>query len=636
MAKTEGVRMHVLMSTLRIVFSYALFSTLWILFSDKILHYFVQDAEKLTIFQTYKGLFFISLTTLLLFILIKTQISQFYAMQRKIKENEQRLEYVIQGAHLGYWDWDYITNKHLVNDTWLSFLGLKREDINNDVMDWSERIHIDDREIPKRAIAKTIQDGRPYVVEFRMQHKEGHWVWIEGSGAVVERDEDTQKPLRLAGTHRDISERKTAEEKILFLALNDALTALPNRTFLKQTLEKMLEEKLPMVFLFLDLDFFKNINDIYGHSVGDRVIQEVALRFKHSLQENDFIARVGGDEFVVLVKEPLRVEDLCNTLMQSLEKPFSIVEEPFKLGVSIGLATFPKDGETFESLFKNADIAMYAAKNSGKNRFMFYNQTMTDIIFKSTMLDNEMQRAIEEDEFIVYYQPQIDFETSKVIGMEALARWMHPKKGLISPLEFIQRAEENRLMIPLGEIIFRKAIEQLKVWQESNFFTGNMAINISGVQISEPNFVDRLERIRQEVGIDASNIELEVTESFIMTNAKESIETLQKLKTLGFTISVDDFGTGYSSLSYLKILPIHKLKIDRSFVTDLPEDKDDRAIVRAIISLAKNLELEVLAEGVETQAQEEFLIENGCDSAQGYLFAKPMSSDDIELFIDKN
>ena len=634
--KREGVKMRVVISTLRIVFAYTLFSTLWILFSDKILHYFVHDAEKLTALQTYKGLFFISVTTLLLFILIKTQISQLHKMQRKIKENEQRLGHVIQGAHLGYWDWDYVTNRHHVNDTWLSFLGLKREDINENVEDWSGRIHVDDREIPRRAIAKTIQDGKPYVIEFRMQHKEGHWVWIEGSGAVVEWDEHTQKPLRLAGTHRDISERKAAEEKILFLALNDPLTELPNRTFLKQILEKMLEERTPMVFLFLDLDFFKNINDIYGHSVGDRVIQEVALRFKHSLQEGDFIARVGGDEFVILVKEPLHVEALCKALMQSLEKPFSIVEESFKLGVSIGLATFPKDGETFESLFKNADTAMYAAKNSGKNRFMFYNQTMTDMIFKSTTLDNEMQRAIEEDAFIVHYQPQVDLETTKIVGMEALARWVHPKKGLIPPFEFISRAEENRLMIPLGEIIFRKAIEQLKVWQESNLFTGSMAVNISGVQISEPNFVDRLESIRQEVGVDASKIELEVTESFIMTNAKESIETLQKLKSLGFTISIDDFGTGYSSLSYLKILPIHKLKIDRSFVKDLPEDKDDRAIVRAIISLAKNLELEVLAEGVETQAQKEFLIENWCDSAQGYLFAKPMSSDDVELFIGKN
>ncbi len=628
--------MRIVLSALRIVFTYALFSTLWILFSDSFLHYLVNDADKLSIIQTYKGLFFIGVTTLLLFILIKTQLSQLERIQRKMKENEQRLQYVIQGANLGYWDWDYVTNKHLVNDTWLSFLGLTREDIKAELEDWSSRIHNEDKQIPHEAIEKTIRDGKPYVVEFRMQHKDGHWVWIEGSGAVVERDEGTGKPLRLAGTHRDISERKSSQEKILFLAMNDPLTALPNRTYLKQALEALLEEKNPMAFLFLDLDFFKNINDIYGHSIGDRVIQEVALRFKESLQEGDFIARVGGDEFVILVKKPLHVETLCFALIQGLEKPFDIVEEAFKLGVSIGIASFPKDGETFESLFKNADTAMYAAKNSGKNRFMYYNQTMTDVIFKSTTLDNEMQRALDEDAFLLHYQPQIDLGTGEVVGVEALVRWLNPKKGLIPPFDFIPRAEENRLIIPLGDIIFKKAIEQLKKWQEREVFTGIMAINISGVQISEPHFVDRLESIRQAVGIDASKIELEVTESFIMKNAKESIATLQKLKTLGFSISVDDFGTGYSSLSYLKTLPIHKLKIDRSFVKDLPEDKDDRAIVRAIISLAKNLELEVLAEGVETAAQKEFLIENWCDSAQGYLFAKPMSSEDFEVYLHKN
>lgn len=628
--------MRVVLSTLRIVFAYAIFSTLWILFSDTLLHYLVSDANKLSTIQTYKGLFFISVTTLLLFILIKTQISQLYAMQRKIKENEQRLKYVIQGAHLGYWDWNYRTNKHLVNDTWLLFLGLERHDIQEDVTDWSERIHPDDRHIPREAIAKTLQDGKPYVIEFRMKHNKGHWVWIEGSGAVVEWDESTAEPIRLAGTHRDITERKEAEEKMLFLARNDALTKLPNRTFLKQALEGFLKKEKFIAFLFLDLDFFKNINDIYGHSVGDSVIQEVAFRFKSSLEESDFIARVGGDEFVILTKKSSHVEALCHQLIQTLEKPFTMGDATFKLGVSIGIASFPKDGENFETLFKNADTAMYAAKNSGKNRSMFYDQMMTDVIFKSTTLDNEMQKALDEDEFIVHYQPQVDLESQKIIGVEALARWLHPKKGLIPPYEFIPRAEENRLMIPLGEVIFKKAVLQLKHWQDSGIFQGKMAINVSGVQLSEPYFITRLESIRQDIGVDASMIELEVTESFIMTNAKESIETLQKLKSLGFTISIDDFGTGYSSLSYLKMLPIHKLKIDRSFVQDLPDDKDDKAIVRAIISLAKNLELDVLAEGVETKAQQEFLIENWCDSAQGYLFSKPMSSEDFELFLRKN
>lgn len=620
----------------RIVFIYFGFSLCWIFFSDAIVEFFVKDVNRLSTIQTYKGIFFVSVTSLLLLVLIRLNLLKIYTMQKKIKENEQRLKYVVQGANLGYWDWDYVTNKHLVNDTWLSFLGLRREDIKEDVTDWSELIHPDDKMMTQKTIQETIQSGKPYVMEFRMRHRDGHWVWIEGSGAVVKHYEQTGKPIRLAGTHRDISDRKYAEEKILFLALNDPLTKLPNRIFLKQELEKMLQREKEMAFLFLDLDYFKNINDIYGHSVGDRVIKEVSLRFKNSLSEGDFLSRVGGDEFVVLTKEFEHVHSLCESLIKSLEEPFDIVEDKFKLSVSIGIAMFPKDGEDFEMLFKNADTAMYAAKSSGKNRHKFYLQDMTDVIFKSTKMDNEMQRAIEQDEFVLHYQPQVDLQTGDVIGVEALVRWNDPLKGLVPPYEFIPRAEDNRLIIPLGELIFKKALNQLKQWQDNNIFNGVVAVNISGVQIGEVDFVEKLEAIRQEIGVSASKIELEVTESYIMKNAKESIATLQKLKNLGFGISVDDFGTGYSSLSYLKQLPIHKLKIDRSFIKDLPHDNEDRAISRAIIALGKSLELEVLAEGIETKEQQDFLLMNGCDRAQGYFFAKPMDADAFATFVQHN
>ena len=624
-------------SPLRIVLIYAFVATLWILFSDYVVEYFVDNVALLTVMQTYKGLFFIVITSLLLYGLIKAKILQIEMMQKKLKEREQRLEYVIQGANLGYWDWDYVTNKHVVNDTWLSFLGLTRSDIyENAIVDWSERIHPEDRMIARKAIENTIRHNKPYVIEFRMQHNDGHWVWIEGSGAVVERDEKTHTPLRLAGTHRDISDRKHAEEKMLFLALNDPLTKLPNRVYLRQELEKRLEEEKSLVFLFLDLDYFKTINDMYGHTIGDHVIQTVAQRFSDCLAKSDFIARVGGDEFVIIANEQLHVEMLCEKLVQSLEVPIEVGVEPFKLGVSMGIACYPQNGESFEELFKNADTAMYEAKSSGKNCYAFYQSSMTESILNLAHLDSELQRGIENDEFVVYFQPQVKLGTNEVIGVEVLVRWQNPQKGLVLPGEFIARSEENHSIIALGATIFRKGLQEIKRLQDQNIFKGIVAINISSIQIKDQNFIAKIEAIRQEVGISASMIELELTESCLMENSDQFNKTFEELTNLGYKISIDDFGTGYSSMSYLKQLPLNKLKIDRSFIKDLPNDKDDKAISKAIIALGKTLELEVLAEGVETEEQKAFLLENGCDSVQGYYFAKPMNAEAFEAYLRQN
>ncbi|WP_263833109.1 putative bifunctional diguanylate cyclase/phosphodiesterase [Sulfurospirillum oryzae] len=628
--------MRASMNPLRIVLIYAIFAALWIYFSDRAVGYFADNIPLFTTLSTYKGFFFILITSLLLFGLIKAKILQIEAMQKKITEHKQRLEHVIQGANLGYWDWDYVHHTHIVNDTWLSFLGLKRSDIDEKDTDWSERIHPDDQLIAKKAIENTISNNKPYVIEFRMRHRDGHWVWIEGSGAVVERD-DMGAALRLAGTHRDISDRKNSQKEMLFLALNDPLTKLPNRAYLKQELEKRLLEEQALAFIFLDLDRFKTINDMYGHTLGDKVIQAVAERFKSRLRETDFLARVGGDEFVILTNGHLHVEALCEKLVESLDIPIAVAKEHFKLSVSMGVACCPQDGKSFESLFKNADTAMYEAKKiSSKKCYAFYTFSMTERLLNISKLDNDLKDAIENDEFVIHFQPQINLQTSKLIGLEALVRWQHPTNGFMMPNNFIARAEETRLIIPLGLLIFRKALEQIKVWHKQNFFEGIVAINISSIQIEEEDFVEKIEAIRENIGVSALTIEFEVTESCFMNNPDQFAKTLKKLKNLGYKISIDDFGTGYSSLSYLKQLPLHKLKIDRSFIKDLPYDKDDQAISKAIIALGKTLELEVLAEGVETEEQKAFLIENGCDSMQGYLFAKPMSAEALEVTFRQN
>lgn len=625
--------MHFSMNPVRIVMIYALFSTIWIYFSDHAVGYFADNITVFTTLSTYKGIFFIFITSLLLYGLIKAKIVQIESMQKKLKENEERLEHVVEGAHLGYWDWDYVHHIHIVNDIWLSFLGLQRDEIDALDTDWSKRIHPDDQMIVNKAIENTINNNKPYVVEFRMSHKDGHWVWIEGSGAVVERDK-AGAPLRLAGTHRDISDRKNAQQEILFLALNDPLTKLPNRVYLKQELEKRLLNENALAFIFLDLDRFKTINDMYGHTIGDKVIQLVAERFLSCLTETDFLSRVGGDEFVILTNGQLHVEALCQKLANSLDVPIEVVAEHFKITTSMGVACFPQNGRSFESLFKNADTAMYEAKQiSSKKCYAFYAASMTERILNISRLDNDLKEAIEKDEFIICFQPEINLSTGIMTGIEALVRWTHPANGFMMPDKFIARAEETRLIIPLGLLIFKKSLEQMKAWHDRNLFKDLVvAINISSVQIEDDDFVEKIEAIRENIGVSALCIEFEVTESCFMHNPDQFAITLQKLENLGYKISIDDFGTGYSSLSYIKQLPLHKLKIDRSFIKDLPDDNDDQAIAKAIIALGKTLGLEVLAEGVETEAQKAFLIENGCDSMQGYLFSKPMSADVFEAF----
>jgi diguanylate cyclase (GGDEF)-like protein len=488
--------------------------------------------------------------------------------------------------------------------------------------------------IAQKALEQTMSDSQPYVIEFRMKHKDGHYVWIEGSGAVVARDSKDGSVLRLAGTHKDISTRKEFEKEIRFLALNDVLTRLPNRTFLKQKIEEKINKTpdLEFAFLFLYLDYFKNINDIYGHSKGDYIIQQVATRLQKALLKNDFIARVGGDEFVVLIENLDNLKSQCQLLFNSLEEPFIINNEHNKIGVSIGIALYPKDGNTLEELFKNADTAMYVAKNSGKNRYCFYHPSMTDNIYLSTKFDSELKEAIKNEEFILHYQPQIDLQTNKLIGLEALVRWQKADGEMIGPDTFIKQSEENKMIIEIGEIVMKKAFMTLKELQKEKSFQGTMAINISAVQIDDIHFISQLEKRCKDANISPSFVELEITESYIMHHPEKSIEILDELHQKGFKISIDDFGTGYSSLSYLKKLPVDKLKIDRSFIKDLPQDSEDSAITKTIITLAKNLNLEVIAEGVETQAQELFLQENGCDSVQGYFYAKPMDKARLEEY----
>lgn len=420
------------------------------------------------------------------------------------------------------------------------------------------------------------------------------------------------------------------------LARRDYLTGLPNRALLAERLEHALtladREARTLAVLFLDLDRFKHINDSMGHSVGDHLLKQVAQRLSTVVRREDTLVRMGGDEFVVLMEHFHHERDaalLADKVIQSLADPIEVNGLPVYLTTSIGISLYPRDARSAEGLISNADAAMYRAKESGRNAYQFYTPELTRIAHEQVTLVSDLKHALERQELELHYQPQVGIADGRIFGVEALLRWRHGDAGLVTPDRFIPLAEDTGLIIPIGEWVLREACSQAQHWLEAGLPLERISVNLAGPQIQRGNIVSAVERILADTGLPPGKLELEVTESFVMGQEDAAIATLRRLRRLGITIAVDDFGTGYSSLSRLKRLPIDRLKIDRSFVQDLPHDEDDTAIARAVIALGHSLGLRVIAEGVETAAQAQFLLDEGCQEAQGYYYSRPVAADAV-------
>jgi diguanylate cyclase (GGDEF)-like protein/PAS domain S-box-containing protein len=441
------------------------------------------------------------------------------------------------------------------------------------------------------------------------------------------------------GIFSDITERKQAEERVRHLAHYDALTDLPNRTLfhdrLQQALIQALRSHEQVAVMFIDLDRFKVINDTLGHCVGDLLLQAVAQRLTNCVRQGDTVCRQGGDEFVILLPTIIHAEDaalVAQKILDSVIQPYYLENHELHISSSIGISFFPNDGTSAEILMKNADVAMYRAKDLGRNNYQFYLAVMNERSFERLALETSLRRAIEHGELELYYQPLVGTNDGALIGMEALVRWHHHDLGLILPSQFIPLAEETGLIVSIGEWVLRTACTQAQAWCKQGYGQLRMSVNLSARQFRQPDFVGSVRAIIKDSGFDPHYLELEVTESMLMHNIEDNIITLNELKTMGIRIAVDDFGTGYSSLSYLKRLPIDTLKIDRSFVGEVIENRDDAAIVEAIISMAQSLMLKVIAEGVENQEQQIFLEAHRCDEMQGYYFSHPLPANQfVEL-----
>jgi len=424
------------------------------------------------------------------------------------------------------------------------------------------------------------------------------------------------------------------------LAHHDPLTNLPNRLLLKARLDQSITRasisKEILALFFIDIDNFKVINDTYGHSIGDKIINLVASRLQKNLRAEDTISRIGGDEFVIVIEnidQERSVEKIANKILDDFKEPIKLQEYLFDVTISIGISLFPNNSHDAEDLIKHADTAMYSAKNAGRNQFQFYKNEMTSEIFEKIIMKKEISDALKNGDFEVYYQAQINIKENKIVGLEALVRWNYRNGRLILPNEFIAYAEETKLILPLGEFVLKSACNFIKKLQNMNLAQGAIvAVNISSIQIKNCDIFDLILNSLKNSNLDAKYLEVELTESYIMENTEQSLLTLNKLKDLGIKLAIDDFGTGYSSLSYLKKFPIDKLKIDKSFVNELPNNPKDVAIARTIIALAKGLEMKTIAEGVELQKQKDFLEQEECDEIQGWLYGKALRENDFIEF----
>ena len=504
----------------------------------------------------------------------------------------------------------------------LSFLAMTAEEFRESAWD---------------AFSRACQ-GEQQAIELAIHTRTGQRINLHVESVPIEIDGEI---VGVYGITKDITERKRAEATIHYMAYHDALTGLPNRRLFRDRLEQALKFAKSCggqtAVLVLDLDHFKFINDTLGHVTGDAMLQAVAERLIICVRDIDTVARMGGDEFTVLMPNILQQEEavfVAERILAAFRAPLQVEGQELHITPSIGISRFPDHGEDADTLLKHADTAMYQVKEQGKNSYLIFSPTMIEQAVQKVLLEKELRGALDRKEFVLYYQPQVNGSTFEIIGMEALIRWQHPRHGLRAPGQFIPLAEETGLIVPIGEWVLREACEQCMRWQQQGFPPLRLAVNLSLAQFEQDDITETVAAILQETGIEPGLLELEITESIAMSNTQLVISKLQELVDLGVQISIDDFGTGFSSLSYLKIFPVHKLKIDRSFIADIT-NQSDSSIVSAIVTLATSLGLNVIVEGVETEVQRDYLPKLGCMEMQGYLFSRPLPADQFAHLLKK-
>ena len=570
---------------------------------------------------------------------------------RDVANHQASLETAQRIAHLGSWEWNLQRNEVYWSPETFRILGLAPNAVTPSVDRFLAQVHADDRAAAEQAISDLVRTGEFSGRLVRVVRPDGsvRHVQLQGLGAFDARGAINQ----LAGTIQDVTELKEAEQRIRHLAYYDRATGLPNRQFFTERLAQALalakRHHGQLGVLALDLDQFKRINDTLGHTTGSELLAAVARRLADAVRDadtlgrpdgespvpveaSDVIARLEGDEFCLLITDLAQYHDaakVARRLLQELRKPFRVGQREMVITASIGLALYPLDGEDADSLLKNAGAAMHFAKEQGRDNYQFYSRAMNATALQKLSMESQLRKALERTEFLLHFQPKIQLASGQIVGLEALIRWRHPELGLVRPGDFIPVAEETGLIVPIGDWVLRSACLQNQAWRSAGYPSVHVAVNIASPHFRQGGLVASVAAALKESALDPALLEVELTESMLMHNVDATLITLSQLKDMGVRLAIDDFGTGYSSLSYLKRFPLDTLKIDRSFVKDLPHDPEDAAITRAIIAMAHSLKLAVVAEGVETAEQLAFLQQHGCEVVQGFLFSEPVGAENL-------
>ena len=570
----------------------------------------------------------------------------------ELRDSESSLAQARRIARLGNWSWDPVADEVAWSAEVHRLLGVPDTIRTAPMARFLGRVHRDDQAAVQAALDRVLEGAPAFAMDLRYLPPGGPTRVLHTQGEAVY--DEQGRPMRVLGTLQDVTERAAAETRIRFLAYYDSLTNLPNRVLFTERLRGMLgaarRRNQLVATLFVDLDNFKSINDTMGHTAGDELLKTVAARFRDTIRDTDVftrdrhgddeshtVARLGGDEFILAIGDLDRIEDvprIARRLQDALKQPIALAPygEVF-VTTSMGISVFPQDGQTVEELFKHADAALYHAKDSGRDCFQFFSASLNEAALQRLLLEGHLRRAVQNDELVAYFQPQVDARTSRVVSYEALMRWNRPEAGLVAPAQFIHVAEESGAIHELGRWILETSSRESMVrgWHTRGV---KVSVNLSIQQFKRPDVVDTLTAAVTSTGLSPSAVSLEITESVLADHAR-AVPTLRALKDAGFSIVLDDFGTGYSSLTYLKALPLDALKIDRSFIRNLTTDERDRAIVTAIIGVARSLAMDVVAEGVERQAQRDILLDLGCSVMQGYYFGRPVPVDQLESPINR-
>ena len=562
------------------------------------------------------------------------KITLFKERERELVDAEIRVNEALKLTKVGIWEWDVSKDIWFATPSYFTMLGYAPIEGRADRKAELEKIHPEDRQHVMDTINSILtnkRDSNYYKYQARIRHIDGSYRWIGVRCIVTEFDQE-DKPARMLGVRIDIDEIQKAHDQVEWLAHHDSLTKLPNRVALNKTFHQIIKPNTQIALLFIDLDHFKNVNDTLGHTIGDQLLLTVADRMRALVDNIGYVARQGGDEFIILLpaeNEEYLIEK-TSAIKDALSARYNIDHHQFFITPSIGVSLYPRNGEDFDTLYLQADAAMYHAKHTGRNRYAFFTEEMQAISTRALTLGNALHDALEREEFSLHYQPQVSLISGKIIGAEALIRWHSQELGHVSPGEFIPLAEENGQILAIGEWVLRETVRQLKQWLDEGITPVRIAVNLSYVQFQVNDLPTIVEKILKDYAVPAKYLELELTERIATKDPEHTITILEAFQQLGIHTSIDDFGTGYSSLSYLQKFPVYKLKIDQSFVRNMTTSINDQVIAGTIILLAQQLGMTTIAEGVETKAQLEMLNNIGCDDIQGYYISRPIPPEEFK------